>query len=124
MIGPNGAGKTTLINQISGLLASGLPGVILFAGRDITALPMHARARSRVGANVPGQLDTSRIFGARECRARGASARRLELPTSSAAAAAETDLNRPAMAALAEVDLADRASRACGTALAWRKARA
>ena len=43
VIGPNGAGKTTLINQISGLLAPNR-GKILFSGRDITALPAHARA--------------------------------------------------------------------------------
>ena len=44
VIGPNGAGKTTLINQISGALAPDA-GTILFAGQDITALPMHGRAR-------------------------------------------------------------------------------
>src|SRR6202163_1698316 len=43
VIGPNGAGKTTLINQISGLLAPDA-GRIVFCGRDITALPMSARA--------------------------------------------------------------------------------
>ena len=43
IIGPNGAGKTTLINQISGL-ATPDAGRIVFAGRDITALPVHARA--------------------------------------------------------------------------------
>ena len=43
MIGPNGAGKTTLINQISGLLAPDA-GRIVFAGEDITRLPVHARA--------------------------------------------------------------------------------
>jgi branched-chain amino acid transport system ATP-binding protein len=43
VIGPNGAGKTTLINQISGLVAPDA-GSIVFAGRDITALSMHARA--------------------------------------------------------------------------------
>jgi branched-chain amino acid transport system ATP-binding protein len=43
VIGPNGAGKTTLINQLSGEL---LPdaGTIEFAGREITALPVHLRA--------------------------------------------------------------------------------
>jgi branched-chain amino acid transport system ATP-binding protein len=43
IIGPNGAGKTTLINQISGL-ATPDAGRIVFADRDITALPVHARA--------------------------------------------------------------------------------
>jgi len=44
VIGPNGAGKTTLINQLSGELRSD-EGRIVFDGADITALPVHARAR-------------------------------------------------------------------------------
>lgn len=44
VIGPNGAGKTTLVTQ---LIGSQKPdsGRILFKGRDVTALPTHARAR-------------------------------------------------------------------------------
>jgi branched-chain amino acid transport system ATP-binding protein len=44
LIGPNGAGKTTLVSLLSGCL---LPdaGTISFAGRDITRLPAHVRAR-------------------------------------------------------------------------------
>ncbi|ROZ77670.1 ABC transporter ATP-binding protein [Ramlibacter sp. WS9] len=44
VIGPNGAGKTTLINQLSGELASDA-GTIRFGGADVTALPVHERAR-------------------------------------------------------------------------------
>ena len=44
VIGPNGAGKTTLIAQLGGQLAPDA-GRILFAGEDITALPMHRRSR-------------------------------------------------------------------------------
>ncbi len=44
IIGPNGAGKTTLIHQISGL-ATPDAGRIVFRGQDVTALPMHERAR-------------------------------------------------------------------------------
>ena len=43
IIGPNGAGKTTLINQISGQLTSE-GGRIMFAGRDITRMPVHRRS--------------------------------------------------------------------------------
>jgi len=44
VIGPNGAGKTTLINQLSGELAAD-EGTIRFEGADVTALPVHQRAR-------------------------------------------------------------------------------
>jgi branched-chain amino acid transport system ATP-binding protein len=44
LIGPNGSGKTTLINCISGTLRPD-GGSIVFAGRDITALPAHRRTR-------------------------------------------------------------------------------
>ena len=44
LIGPNGAGKSTAVAQLSGQLAP-TAGRILFEGRDITRLPMPARAR-------------------------------------------------------------------------------
>jgi len=44
IIGPNGAGKTTLIDQIAGALVPDA-GRIHFDGRDVTELPMPARAR-------------------------------------------------------------------------------
>jgi len=107
VIGPNGAGKTTLINQISGLVAPD-SGTILFAGRDITALPTHARAelglaRSfQVSSIVPGFSALENVALAVQSRA-GSSFRVL------GRAAAEAALNGPAMAALADVGLAERA---------------
>ncbi|WP_295400302.1 LPS export ABC transporter ATP-binding protein [uncultured Thiocystis sp.] len=45
LLGPNGAGKTTCFYLIVGLIAAD-QGRILLDGRDITRLPMHARARA------------------------------------------------------------------------------
>jgi branched-chain amino acid transport system ATP-binding protein len=44
LIGPNGSGKTTLFNCISGLYKP-TSGRVMFAGKDITGLPMHSIAR-------------------------------------------------------------------------------
>ena len=44
VIGPNGAGKSTLINMLSGDLRP-TQGRITLDGRDVTALPSHARSR-------------------------------------------------------------------------------
>jgi branched-chain amino acid transport system ATP-binding protein len=43
LIGPNGAGKTTFIDAVTGFVAS--TGRVEFAGRDITGLSAHKRAR-------------------------------------------------------------------------------
>lgn len=48
LLGPNGAGKTTCFYMIVGLVSCD-KGVIMLDGRDITAHPMHARARLGVG---------------------------------------------------------------------------
>src|ERR1700716_3104460 len=112
VIGPNGAGKTTLINQISGL-ATPDAGSILFAGRDITALPMHARAglglarTFQVSSILPGFSALDNVALAVQAR-RGWSFRLL------GGAAAEPALTGPAMAALADVGLAERALTPAG----------
>jgi branched-chain amino acid transport system ATP-binding protein len=112
VIGPNGAGKTTLINQISGLLAPD-SGTILFAGRDITGLPMHARAalglaRSfQITSILPGFSALENVALAVQSRM-GSSFRFF------ARAADEATLNAPALTALADVGLAERAQLPAG----------
>jgi branched-chain amino acid transport system ATP-binding protein len=107
VIGPNGAGKTTLINQISGLLKPDA-GRILFAGRDVTALPAHARAAAglarsfQVTSILPGFTALENVALAVQARS-GSSLRVF------GRAAQEDALNRPALAALGEVGLAPRA---------------
>ena len=48
LLGPNGAGKTTAFYMIVGLVAAD-SGKILLDGKDLTAEPMHRRARLGVG---------------------------------------------------------------------------
>jgi branched-chain amino acid transport system ATP-binding protein len=112
VIGPNGAGKTTLINQVSGLLASD-SGRIVFAGRDVTDLPVHARARLglarsfQITSILPGFSVLENVALAVQAR-RGTSFRFF------GRAADEEALNAPALAALAQVGLAERAGAPAG----------
>jgi branched-chain amino acid transport system ATP-binding protein len=107
IIGPNGAGKTTLINQISGLLSSD-GGHVVFNGRDITRLPIHARAALRIARSfqitsvLPG-------FSALENVALAVQARSTGKFSFFGDAATERALNEPAYAALNEVGLTNRA---------------
>ena len=107
VIGPNGAGKTTLIHEISGLIAPDA-GTILFAGHDITALAPHARAalglaRSfQITSILPGFSALENVALAVQAHA-GSSFRFFTR------AADETSLNEPALAALADVGLSERA---------------
>ena len=48
LLGPNGAGKTTAFYMIVGLIAAD-SGKVLLDGKDLTAQPMHRRARLGVG---------------------------------------------------------------------------
>jgi branched-chain amino acid transport system ATP-binding protein len=107
VIGPNGAGKTTLVNQISGLIAPD-NGTILFAGADVTALPPEARAlrglaRSfQISSILSGFSVLENVALAVQARI-GSSLRFF------GRAADEAALNSPAMAALEQTGIADRA---------------
>jgi lipopolysaccharide export system ATP-binding protein len=48
LLGPNGAGKTTCFYMIVGIVAADR-GSIAIDGQDLTALPMHGRARRGIG---------------------------------------------------------------------------
>jgi branched-chain amino acid transport system ATP-binding protein len=112
LIGPNGAGKTTLINQISGLIAPDA-GRIMFAGRDVTALS--APERATIGLARSFQI-TSILpaFSVIENVALAVQARSGSSFRFFGRASAEEALNKPAMAALEEVGLADRANVVAG----------
>lgn len=48
LLGPNGAGKTTSFYMVAGLVRPD-EGTVMFAGRDVSGLPMHLRARLGMG---------------------------------------------------------------------------
>jgi len=112
VIGPNGAGKTTLINQISGLIRADA-GRIWFSGTDVTTLPPEVRARRglsrsfQITSILPGFPVLENVALAVQARA-GSSMRFI------GRASAEEALNRPAMAALEQTGIADRAHALAG----------
>ncbi len=112
IIGPNGAGKTTLINQLSGIITPD-EGRIVFAGADITALPPEARAlrglsRSfQITSILPGFSVLENVALAVQAR-EGSSLRFI------GRAADEVALNTPAMAALEQAGIAERARARAG----------
>ena len=112
IIGPNGAGKTTLIHQISGALSPDA-GRIAFDGRDVTHLPMPARAKLGLARSFQITHVLPRFTAmenvALAVQARSGSSFRFWHP-----AAAEEQLNGPAMQALATVALTDRAHTPAG----------
>lgn len=75
LIGPNGAGKTTLVNLITGELRPD-SGTVNLRGRDITRLPVEARARLGLGRSfqltsiLPGFTARENVAIAAEARAR------------------------------------------------------
>jgi branched-chain amino acid transport system ATP-binding protein len=112
VIGPNGAGKTTLINQISGLLAPDA-GRIVFAGEDVTALPVYARATRGLARSFQITSILPR-FSVLENVALAVQARRGSSFRFFGRAADEAELNAPALAALKQVGLAERADTPAG----------
>ncbi|MCW5220755.1 ABC transporter ATP-binding protein [Verminephrobacter aporrectodeae] len=68
IIGPNGAGKTSLFEVLSGRIRP-KRGQVVFEGRDVTALPLHERARLGIGRTfqtpvVPDELTVGETFKA------------------------------------------------------------
>lgn len=107
VIGPNGAGKTTLIGQLTGEITPNA-GSIVFAGREITGMPVHRRsmlglARSFQITNVLAD------FSARANVALAVQAHQGHSFRFWRNAERDPRLNEPALQYLATVGLDDRA---------------
>ena len=63
VIGPNGAGKTTALNLMIGRLRPDR-GAVVFAGREITKVPPHARCRLGLALThqIPHPFDALTVF--------------------------------------------------------------
>jgi branched-chain amino acid transport system ATP-binding protein len=63
IIGPNGAGKTTALNVLAGRLRPDR-GRVMFAGRDVTAMPPHARCRAGIAIThqIPHPFEAMTVF--------------------------------------------------------------
>ena len=113
VIGPNGAGKTTLIHQISGALSPDA-GRVVFDGRDVTHLPMPARAHLGLARSFQITHVLPRFTAlenvALAVQARSGSSFHFWQP-----AAREEALNAPAMDALEVVELTARAQTPAGS---------
>ena len=96
LIGPNGAGKTTFVSLLSGRIRP-QAGTITLDGRDITAMPAHARVR----AGIAYTFQITSIY------------RSLTVLENVRIAAPGGDVAR-AMDALARVGLADQADLVAG----------
>ena len=111
LIGPNGAGKTTLVAQLAGQLRPDR-GRIVFAGRDITHLSPHERARRGLARS----FQITRLFRSFDVRenvvlAVQAAARHGAPAAAGAAAGREAETLR-VDEVLAEIGLAEKAHAA------------
>ena len=63
VIGPNGAGKTTALNVMAGRLRPDR-GAVVFDGRDVTAMPAHARCRAGIALThqIPHPFEAMTVF--------------------------------------------------------------
>ncbi len=112
VIGPNGAGKSTLIGQLAGEIATDA-GRIVFAGDDITRLPVHRRAH----AGLARSFQITSIFSGFSVRENVALAVQAHAGHSFRfwrRADRERGLNERAEAMLARVNLGDEAQRLAG----------
>ena len=108
VIGPNGAGKTTLVAQLSGDLRPD-GGSVEFDGRPITMLP--AQARSHLGISRSFQITSLMLdMSVRDNVALAVQAHAGHSFRFWADARDDKRLLEPAMIALEEVGLADRAN--------------
>jgi branched-chain amino acid transport system ATP-binding protein len=96
VIGPNGAGKTTALNLMIGRLRPDR-GAVVFAGRDVTRMPPHARCRAGIALThqIPRPFEGLTVFenvlvGATFGRAAGADTCAEALDLSGLAAKANT----------------------------------
>jgi branched-chain amino acid transport system ATP-binding protein len=104
VIGPNGAGKTTALNVMAGRLRPD-GGTVLFDGRDVTALPAHARCRAGIALThqIPHPFEALTVF------------ENVLVGATHGGGQREREAYAPCLAALERSGLASRANTRAGT---------
>ncbi|MFA6265071.1 MAG: branched-chain amino acid ABC transporter ATP-binding protein/permease [Pseudolabrys sp.] len=111
IIGPNGAGKTTFFNMLAGVLPPSA-GQVFFDGKDITRLPMYARARLGMGRSFQILSVFVNLTVFENVRV-AVQARRRGIPGLMRDAHGFDDINEATWSILDAVGLADRAGDIC-----------
>ena len=103
VIGPNGAGKTTALNVMAGRLRPDR-GTVVFDGRDVTAMPAHARCRAGIAIThqIPHPFEAMTVF------------ENVLVGATHGGGQAERDAYAGCLAALAQSGLAARANTRAG----------
>jgi branched-chain amino acid transport system ATP-binding protein len=103
VIGPNGAGKTTALHVLAGRLRPDR-GRVMFDGRDVTAMPAHARCRSGIALThqIPHPFEAMTVF------------ENVLVGGTYGAGRSERDARGPCLSALALCGLAPRANARAG----------
>jgi branched-chain amino acid transport system ATP-binding protein len=104
VIGPNGAGKTTALHVMAGRLRPDR-GAVVFDGRDVTAMPAHARCRAGIALThqIPHPFEAMTVF------------ENVLVGATHGGGRAERDAYASCLAALQQSGLAARANTRAGT---------
>jgi branched-chain amino acid transport system ATP-binding protein len=107
VIGPNGAGKTSLFEVLSGRMKP-KSGAIFYKGENVTALPLHSRARRGIGRTYQTPVVPENMTVAQVLKAARQAYKPYLTPDDAEWGAGLVDLRVPGSAIAEQLDTLDR----------------